>query len=48
MTDRAIKLINMVLSHEGGYSSGCENQTFGDKGRETYRGLSRVYYNQWQ
>lgn len=48
MTDRAIKLINMVLSHEGGYSSGSEKQTIGDKGRETYRGISRVYNPSWK
>lgn len=47
MTDRAIKLIDMVLSHEGGYSSGNEKQTKGDKGKETYRGISRVYNPRW-
>lgn len=48
MTDRALKLINMVLSHEGGYSSGNERQTKGDKGKETYRGISRVYNPSWK
>lgn len=47
MTDRAIKLINMVLSHEGGYSSGNERQTKGDKGKETYCGISRVFNPRW-
>lgn len=47
MTDRSIKLINMVLSHEGGYSSGNEKQTKGDKGKETYCGISRVYNPNW-
>lgn len=48
MTDRAIKLIAMVLSHEGGYSSGNEKQTKGDKGKETYCGISRVYNPKWK
>lgn len=48
MTDRATKLIDMVLSHEGGYSSGNESQTKGDKGKETYCGISRVYNPNWK
>ena len=47
MTERALKLINMVLTHEGGYSSGNEKQTKGDKGKETYCGISRVYNPNW-
>lgn len=47
MTDRATKLINMILSHEGGYSSGNEKQTKGDSGKETYCGISRVYNPNW-
>lgn len=48
MTERAIKLIDMILSHEGGYSSGNEKQTKGDKGKETYCGISRVYNPKWE
>lgn len=48
MTERAAKLIDMVLSHEGGYSSGNEKQTKGDKGKETYCGISRVYNPNWK
>lgn len=48
MTERATKLIDMVLSHEGGYSSGSEKQTKGDKGKETYCGISRVYNPNWK
>lgn len=42
MDSKAIKLIDMVLKHEGGYAF-----VDGDSGMETYRGISRKYHPSW-
>lgn len=43
MDNKAIKLIDMVLTHEGGYAF-----VDGDTGQETYRGISRKYHPNWE
>lgn len=47
MDKKEIKLIDMVLQHEGGYSSGQDKFSKEDLGGETYRGISRKYYPSW-
>lgn len=42
MTPKQTKLINLVLKHEGYYSN-----TTGDKGGETYMGVSRRSFPRW-
>ena len=42
MDSKAIKLIDMVLKHEGGYAN-----VSGDLGGETYRGISRKNFPSW-
>lgn len=42
MVAKAIKLINMVLKHEGGYANVKD-----DAGGETYRGITRKNFSSW-
>lgn len=42
MDNRSDKLINMVLKHESGYS-----MVIGDRGGETYRGITRKNFPNW-
>jgi len=41
-TDRQEKLLHMIYLTEGGYAN-----LKGDSGKETYRGISRVYHPNW-
>ena len=43
MDNKAYRLINMVLLHEGGYAN-----IAGDNGGETYRGISRKNFPTWE
>ena len=47
MDSKAIKLINMILQREGGYSSGKDSKSSGDLGGETYRGITRKNFPKW-
>ena len=47
MDNKEIKLIDMVLQQEGGYSSGQDEFSKEDLGGETYRGISRKFYPSW-
>lgn len=42
MDNRTIKLLEMVITNEGGYGN-----IPGDTGGETYRGISRKWYPKW-
>lgn len=43
MTDKAIKLIDMILQHEGGFVNDPD-----DKGGFTYRGITRKNFPNWE
>lgn len=43
MTDKAIKLIDMILQHEGGFVNDPD-----DKGGFTYRGITRKNFPNWK
>ena len=45
--DKNDLLVEMVLKHEGGYSSGTDKHSSGDNGKETYCGISRRSHPRW-